>query len=89
MEYHSFDELPLTLSLPETAKVLGISRTSAYALAAGACPGTSPLPTLRIGGRRVVPKEALVRWIRENTAPLGAPSPAEGAQPGTNGGMDG
>lgn len=71
MKYRSFDELPLTLSLPEAAKVLGISRSAAYALAAGECKGTPPLPVLRIGGRRVVPKETLVRWIRENTSPQG------------------
>lgn len=67
--YTSFDELPLTLSLTQTATVLGISRSAAYALAAGDCEGTPPLPVLRIGGRTLVPKEALIDWIRANTRP--------------------
>ena len=60
--YTSFDELPLMLSLPQTAAVLGISRSAAYSLAA-----EGALPLLRIGGRKVVPKEALREWIKERT----------------------
>ena len=60
--YTSFDELPLTLSLPQTAAVLGISRSAAYTMAA-----EGALPVLQIGARKVVPKEALIAWIRSNT----------------------
>lgn len=65
--YRSFEELPLMLSLPQTAAVLGISRSAVYALAGEERESGSRLPVLRLGGRMVVPKEALIDWIRENT----------------------
>lgn len=42
-------------SIPEAAKILGICRTLAYR------PGV--LPTVRIAGRLVVPKQALERML--------------------------
>ncbi len=53
----------LTLTVPEVAKVLGISRNSAYVLAKQ---GT--IPTLRLGRRIVVPRPALERMLRGNGA---------------------
>ena len=43
---NTFDELPLLLAVPLAAKLLGISRASAYRLAA-----TGELPSRRLGGR--------------------------------------
>ena len=60
--YTSFDQLPLMLSIPQTAAVLGISRSAAYTMAT-----EGALPILQIGARKVVPKEALIAWIRTNT----------------------
>ena len=51
--YKSYDELPLMLSVREIAKVLGISKTSAYELVR-----TKGFPVLKIGSRLVVPKES-------------------------------
>lgn len=49
--YKSYDELPLMLSVQEIAKVLGISKTSAYELVR-----SKGFPVLKIGSRMVVPK---------------------------------
>ena len=59
--YKTFDELPLMLSVPDVAAVLGISRAGAYELV-----HAGDFPKLRIGSRIVVPKEELREWIREN-----------------------
>ena len=58
--YKSYDELPLMLSVPDVAAVLGISRAGAYELA-----HTDGFPALTIGSRIVVPKEKLMNWINE------------------------
>ena len=60
--YNSYDELPLMLSVPEVAAVLGISRAGAYELVR-----SDGFPTLRIGSRIVVPKEKFIRWIDAQT----------------------
>ncbi len=45
---------PRTMSVTEAAGVLGISRTTAYE-----CVHTGALPALRLGGRIVVPTQAI------------------------------
>lgn len=57
-KYKSYDELPLMLSVPEIAAVLGISRAAAYELAR-----SKDFPALRIGTRIVVPKDRFIDWI--------------------------
>jgi len=56
--YTNYEELPLMLSVPEVAAVLGISRAGAYELA-----HSRDFPALRIGSRIVVPKDKLLLWI--------------------------
>lgn len=56
--YKSYDELPLMLSVPEVAAVLGISRAGTYELVK-----SDGFPSLKIGGRIVVPKEKFISWI--------------------------
>ena len=63
-----------TLTIEETAQVLGISRTSAYAAAR-----RGELPTVRIGRRYVVPRAALERLLSQ--ARGGAESPVIPASP--------
>lgn len=58
VKYKSYDELPLTLSVPEVAAVLGISRAGAYELAR-----SKGFPSLSIGSRIVVPKDKFIVWI--------------------------
>ena len=61
--YKSYDELPLMLSVPEVASVLGISRAGAYELVR-----SDDFPALKIGSRIVVPKEKFIEWIDEKTS---------------------
>ena len=60
--YKSYDELPLMLSVPEVAAVLGISRAGAYELAR-----SDGFPAMKIGSRIVVPKEKFIGWIDTQT----------------------
>ena len=62
-KYKSYDDLPLMLSVPEVAEVLGISRAGAYELAR-----SRGFPSLKIGSRIVIPKDKLIRWIDEQCA---------------------
>ncbi len=57
MTKYSMDQA-LTLSIPEAAKVLGISRYSAYAAAS-----RGDIPILQIGKLRRVPRAQLMRMI--------------------------
>ncbi len=57
-KYKSFDELPLMLSVPELALVLGISRAGAYELVK-----EKGFPSLNIGSRILVPRDKLIAWI--------------------------
>ena len=57
-QYKSFDELPLMLSVPELALVLGISRAGAYELVK-----EKGFPSLNIGSRILVPRDKLIAWI--------------------------
>lgn len=57
-KYESYNKLPLTLSVPEVAAVLGISRAGAYELVHSAS-----FPKVKIGKRIVVPRDKLIEWI--------------------------
>ena len=57
-KYTPYEQLPLMLSVPEIAAVLGISRAAAYELAR-----SKDFPSLRIGTRIVVPKDRFIDWI--------------------------
>ena len=61
--YKSYDELPLMLSVPEVAAVLGISRAGTYELVR-----SEGFPALKIGSRIVVPKENFIGWIDGQTS---------------------
>lgn len=61
--YKSYDELPLMLSVPEVAAVLGISRAGTYELVK-----SDGFPSLKIGSRIVVPKEKFISWIDAQTS---------------------
>ena len=53
--YKTYDELPLFLNAETVAKVLGVSPSSGYELM-----HEQGFPSLRIGNRIVIPKEAFV-----------------------------
>jgi excisionase family DNA binding protein len=54
---------PITVTVPEAAKLLGVGRAVAYRMTR-----TGEIPTVRIGPRMVrVPLAELRRWIAERT----------------------
>jgi excisionase family DNA binding protein len=53
---------PKVLRMADAAKVLGISRSKIYALAA-----RGDVPVVRIGGSLRIPAAALDRWLDERT----------------------
>ena len=60
--YKSYDELPLFLNAEIVARVLGVSPSSGYELM-----HEPDFPSLRIGSRIVIPKEAFICWVEEHT----------------------
>ena len=60
--FTSYDQLPLMLSVPEVAQVLGIARASAYELVR-----SEDFPAFTIGSRILVPKEKFIAWIDAQT----------------------
>lgn len=48
----------LTMTVQETAEALGISRNSAYQLVR-----QGEIPSVRLGRRLVIPKQALTAWL--------------------------
>ena len=63
INYKNFEELPLMLSVPDVAAVLGISRAGAYELVK-----SRGFPSLQIGARILVPRDKLVAWIDEKSS---------------------
>ena len=61
-KFRSYDDLPLTLTVPEVGEVLGLSRAKAYDLAR-----SEGFPSMRIGRRILVPRDKLIRWIDKET----------------------
>ena len=65
--YKHYDELPLFLNATMVAKVMGISPSSSYALL-----HSKGFPTLRVGGRMVVPRDQFIAWVEHHTGGSGA-----------------
>jgi excisionase family DNA binding protein len=62
VQYKSYDELPLMLSVPDVADVLGIGRANAYELVR-----SEGFPAIKIGNRIIVPKDEFISWIKRQT----------------------
>ena len=60
--YKSVDELPLGLNADQVGDILGISRTKAYELVK-----SEGFPKIQLGKRIVIPKDAFIRWIEQQT----------------------
>jgi Prophage CP4-57 regulatory protein (AlpA). len=56
--YKSYDDLPLMLSVPNIATLLGISRAGAYELVR-----SQDFPAIHIGTRIVIPEDKLLLRI--------------------------
>ena len=62
-EIKNWEQLPLVLSTPQVAKILGVSRANAYVLV-----HREGFPSVRIGDRRwIVPRDALRRWLEQES----------------------
>lgn len=53
----------LTLSIPEAAEVIGVSRSQMYTLAK-----SKGFPTVQVGRRLLVSTKGLERWVEEQAA---------------------
>lgn len=56
--YTNYEDLPLTLTVPEVGEVLGISRAAAYELVR-----SKGFPHFKIGTRILIPKDKFIKWI--------------------------
>lgn len=66
---------PLTLTVEQAAKLLGIGRSTVYELV-----HTGDIPSLRLGRRIVVPKARLAEFLGEPDLAHGTESPTRAAQ---------
>jgi len=58
--YKTYEDPPLMLSVPDVAKVLGISRAGAYELA-----HSKEFPSMKVGSRIIIPKDKFLLWIEK------------------------
>ncbi len=58
-DYKSFDDMPMFISIPQTAELLGVSETFLY----GYIRKNKSFPVMKLGRRRVIPTEKLKQWI--------------------------
>ena len=56
-------EYSLAISVPQAAKLLGVSRPTAYALAR-----QKDFPAFQVGGRTLVSTAGLAAWVERQTA---------------------
>lgn len=61
MNYQSYDELPLMLSVKDLAQVMGISKSGAYNLAR-----SYGFPRIIVGSRILIPKDKFLNWLEES-----------------------
>ena len=62
---------PLLLRATEAGKLLGLGRSKVFAMVAA-----GELPVIRIGRSVRIPRQALERWIRDQTIEVGQRSEA-------------
>ncbi len=60
--YNNFEDVPVIMSVPQVAEILGISAVSLYKL----IQKDKTFPVVNIGRRKTVPKEQLRIWIDNN-----------------------
>jgi len=59
-KFRDFSELPLTLTVEEVAKVLRISRGTAYNLV-----HREDFPAVKIGRRLIIPRDHFWSWVNK------------------------
>ena len=60
-EYSSVDELPLVMSVPQLAKLLGIGRNAAYDIV-----NSGGIRSVKIGRTIRIPKSAVIEFIEHH-----------------------
>ena len=55
---NSFDNLPITLTVSDISKVMGLSLAKTYELTR-----QSDFPCIHVGRRLVVPKNSFIKWL--------------------------
>ncbi len=58
-QYHTYEEIPLFLDAKAIVQVLGVSRTTAYAMLSD-----DAFPTINVGSKKLVRKEQFFEWLR-------------------------
>ena len=58
----------LALDVIDVARLLGLSKNSIYTLIA-----EKKLPHMRLNGRIIIPREALMEWLATNSQPTKVP----------------
>jgi len=61
MNYKSFDEINCFINVEELQNLLGICRVKAYEIT-----HQKDFPLIKVGKRRLIPKEGLIKWIERN-----------------------
>ncbi len=61
-EYKSFDEMPMFITIPQAAKLLGVTPPCIYNIITK----DKTFPVLPLGRRKVVPTEQLKQWVELN-----------------------
>ena len=61
--YHSFDELPLTLRVDDLMPILGIGRNTAYELVR-----SKQIYSVKIGRQLRIPKQALIDYLMSSNS---------------------
>lgn len=64
--YHSFDELPLTLRVEDLMPILGIGRNTAYELVR-----SKQIYSVKIGRQLRIPKQALIDYLTSSAPDKG------------------
>ena len=64
--FHSYDELPLMLTVADVADVLGIGLAHAYEVVR-----RQDFPNITLGSRIIVPRDKFIQWIEEKTGEKG------------------
>ncbi len=59
MEYRSMDDVPLVISVPEFARIIGVSRNTAYEIVR-----SGAIHSVRAGAQYRITKDALREYLR-------------------------
>jgi excisionase family DNA binding protein len=59
------ERIPDVLTVTDVAEVLRCSKAHVCKIINGQVRGTPPIPAIAVGRRRIVRREALVRWMTE------------------------